>query len=212
MKASEIGEQAYKQFKEERLEAIQPKNKFHDPMKLKKLKTLSSLSKKRNVTADGRTMILKADRSLFGRIIILGQNRKIEVRELLHYSLGPLPWALATPEWFPRKTNKASLATYLQKDIHLADSVPRNSTTIIDGMSLVQKLLDEAKQHMECLHLRFCRWLYTRVPRVRELTWLSIHTDRCLSKMQKEPCVEKCMESRWHTSVPISWLNNGESS
>ena len=85
-------------------------------------------------------MILKADRSLFGRIIILGQNRKIEVRELLHYSLGPLPWALATPEGFPRKTNKATLATYLQKDIHLADSLPRNSTTIIDGMSLVQKL------------------------------------------------------------------------
>ena len=140
MKAREIGEQAYKQFKEERLEAIQPKNKFHDPMKLKKLKTFSSLSKKRNVTAGGRTMILKADRSLFGRIIILGQNRKIEVRELLHYSLGPLPWALATPEGFPRKTNKATLATYLQKDIHLADSLPRNSTTIIDGMSLVQKL------------------------------------------------------------------------
>ena len=83
MTAREIGEQTYKQFKEERLEAIQPKNKFHDPMKLKKLKTFSSLSKKGNVSSDGRTMILKADRSLFGRIIILGQNRKIEVRELL---------------------------------------------------------------------------------------------------------------------------------
>ena len=140
MKAREIGEQAYKQFKEERLEAIQPKNKFHDPMKLKKLKTFSSLSKKRNVKAHGRTMILKADRSLFGRIIILGQKRKIEVRELLHYSLGPLPWALATPEGFPRKTNKAALASHLQKDIHLADSLLRNSTIIIDGMSLVQKL------------------------------------------------------------------------
>lgn len=109
-------------------------------MKLKKLKTVSSLSKTRNVTADGRTMILKADRSLFGRIFILGQNRKIEVRELLHCSLGPLPWALTTSEGFPRKTNKAALATYLQKDTHLADSLPRNSTTIKDGMSLVQKL------------------------------------------------------------------------
>jgi len=58
-------------------------------------------------------MILKADRSLFGRIINLGQNRKIEVRELLHYSLGPLPWALATPEGFPRETNNTALATYL---------------------------------------------------------------------------------------------------
>ena len=140
MRAREIGEQAFQQFREERLEASPPKRKFHDPMKLKKLKTFSTLSKKKKVTTDGRTMILKADRSLFGRIIILGQNRKIEVRELLQYSLGPLPWALATPEGFPRKTNNAALATYLQKDVQLADSLPLNSATIIDGMSLVQKM------------------------------------------------------------------------
>ena len=140
MRAREIGEQAFQQFREERLEASPPKRKFHDPMKLKKLTTFSTLSKKKKVTTDGRTMILKADRSLFGRIIILGQNRKIEVRELRQYSLGPLPWALATPEGFPRKTNKAALATYLQKDVQLADSLPLNSATIIDGTSLVQEM------------------------------------------------------------------------
>ena len=79
-------------------------NASQDPMKLKKPKTFSSLSETRNVTGDGQTMILKASYFLFARIIILGQNRKIEVRELLHYSLGPLPWARATPEGFPRKT------------------------------------------------------------------------------------------------------------
>ena len=86
-------------------------------------------------------MILKADRSLFKRIIILGQNRKIEVRELFRYSFGPLPWALATPEGFPRKTNKAALAANLQRDVQLADSLPQDLTTIIDGMSMVQKLV-----------------------------------------------------------------------
>ena len=85
-------------------------------------------------------MVLKADRSLFGRIIIIGQSRKIDVRELLQYSLGPLPWSLATTEGFPRKTNKAALATPLQKDVPLADGLPQNSAAIIDGMSLVQKL------------------------------------------------------------------------
>ena len=88
IKAREVGEQAYQQFREERLEAFKPKKKCHDPMKLKKLQTFSALSKNRKVTVDGRTTILKADRSLFGRIIILGQNRKTEVRELLRYSLG----------------------------------------------------------------------------------------------------------------------------
>ena len=83
---------------------------------------------------------MKADRSLFGRIIIIGQNRKIDIRELLQYSLGPLPWSLATTEGFPRKTNKEALANALQKDVQLADGHPRNSATIINGMSIVQKL------------------------------------------------------------------------
>ena len=78
-------------------------------------------------------MVLKADRSLFGRIIIIGQSRKIDVRELLQYSLGPLPWSLATTEGFPRKTNKAALATPLQKDVPLADGLPQNSAAIIDS-------------------------------------------------------------------------------
>ena len=125
MQAHEIGEKAYQQFKEERLDSNPPKKKFHDPLKLKKLKTFSSLSKKKTVEAKGRAVILKADRSLFGRMIIMGQSRKIEVRELLRHSLGPLPWSLATPEGFPRNTNKAALATYLQKDIQLAERFPR---------------------------------------------------------------------------------------
>ena len=88
IKAREIGEQAYQQFREERIEAFKPKKKIHDPMKLTRLQTFPALSKKRKVTVDGRTMILKADRSLFERIIILGQNRKIEVIELFRYSFG----------------------------------------------------------------------------------------------------------------------------
>jgi hypothetical protein len=47
---------------------------------------------------------------------------------------------LATPEGLPRKTNKAALAVQLHKDVQLAERVPENSATVIDAMSLVQKL------------------------------------------------------------------------
>ena len=58
------------------------------------------------------TIVLKADRSLFGRRIITGQSRKIEVKDMLQRSLGPMPWALtSTAEVFPRKTKKAALAS-----------------------------------------------------------------------------------------------------
>ena len=60
--------------------------------------------------------------------------------EVLSYPLGPLPWALATPEGLLQKTNKAVLATLLQKSIITAGKIPDNSTTIIDGMFIIQKL------------------------------------------------------------------------
>ena len=135
-----IGEEAYQRFKKERLESNPPKKKFHDPIQMKKLKTFSSLCKKKEINSKGRAVILKADRSLFGRMIVMGQSRKIHMKDLLSHSLGPLPWALAMPEGFPRKTNKASIAAFLQKNVQVADAFLPNSATVIDDMSLVQKL------------------------------------------------------------------------
>ena len=121
LQAQSIGEEEYQKFERERLVSTPPKVKFHDPLKLKKLKTFSSLTKQKKIKTTGRAVILKADRTLFTRMIIMGQSRKIDVRDLLSHSLGPLPWALATPEGLPRKTNKAALATQLQKNEHLGN-------------------------------------------------------------------------------------------
>ena len=78
---------------------------------VEKLKMFTSFSKKKTVSTQRRTMIFKADRSLFRRMITTGQSRKIEVKDKLQHSLGPMPWALSTAEDFPRKTNKAALAS-----------------------------------------------------------------------------------------------------
>ena len=68
MRAYEIGEQSYATFKNERLEKDPPAKKFYDTMKTNRLKTFSSMCKKKEVKSSGRAIILKADRSLFGRI------------------------------------------------------------------------------------------------------------------------------------------------
>ena len=39
-----------------------------------------------------------------------------------------------------RKTNKASLASLLQKNVQATEDVPANSSAVIDGMSLVQRV------------------------------------------------------------------------
>lgn len=48
--------------------------------------------------------------------------------------------SLITPEGFPRKSNKANFASHLQKDAQLVEKLPQHSATVIDGMSLVQKI------------------------------------------------------------------------
>ena len=64
MKAYEIGEQCYSNFKEERLEKDPPAKQFHDTIPANKLKTFSNLCKKKEVKSSGRVIILKADRYL----------------------------------------------------------------------------------------------------------------------------------------------------
>ena len=62
------------------------------------------------------------------------------MEEILSHPVGPLPWALATAYGIPRKTNKATLSAKIQKVVPSPDRIPANSASIIDGMSLVQKV------------------------------------------------------------------------
>lgn len=140
LKANEIGKQCYTTFKTERLEKDPPVKDFHDKMKLNQLKTFSSMCKKKEVKSNGREIILKADRSLFGRIIVMSQARSLRMEEIFCYPLGPLPWSLSTPDGLLRKTNKASLATVLQRNVSTVEQLPENCASVVDGMSLVQRV------------------------------------------------------------------------
>ena len=134
------GEADYATFKRERLESNEPTKKFHDSMKKASLKTFGSAANMRKTKCvDGRSVILKADRWWFGRMIVMGQSRNLNLKDLMCFPLGPLPWSLATPDGSLRKTNKAALAKNIKKNAQLQDSLPAHSATIIDGMALVQR-------------------------------------------------------------------------
>jgi hypothetical protein len=102
------------------------------------------------VKTSSSAVILKADRSLFGRIIVTADNRNLQIAQILahtSYTLGPLPWSLATPDGQLRKTNKAALAAHFNMLKKMSTPVkhPPNHgrmhmATVIDGMSLVQKI------------------------------------------------------------------------
>ena len=90
LRANNVGFAAYQTFKEERLECQPPTVKFHDTLIKQKLNTFSNLSQTvKKVNTNGREVILKADRMLFGKIILITQSRKyLNMKDVLCHPLG----------------------------------------------------------------------------------------------------------------------------
>lgn len=138
--AKSVGEKAYEEFRAQRLEANPPEVKFHDSLKKSNLKTFSELNKKVKVKSKTACeVILKADRALFGQMVIIAENRQLHMRDVLCHPLGPLPWALSTVDGSLRKISKAALAKELQKNVPAAEEIPQPSASVIDGMAKVER-------------------------------------------------------------------------
>ena len=58
------------------------------------------------------------------------------MKTLLQYSLGPLPWALATPDGNLAKTDKAKLMPLLEEGTEPEEDIPPQSAWILDGMAI----------------------------------------------------------------------------
>lgn len=84
-----------------------------------------------------KEVIIKAGRALFAQMIIIAENRKLKMNDVLCHPLGLLPWSLASADGSLRKANKASLAKELQKNMTAADMIPQPCARIIDGMAMV---------------------------------------------------------------------------
>lgn len=115
---------------------------FYDTLSKLKLGTFSDARKKTSVNKDGKTVILKADRNLFARLLVIGQSRKMDLRELLVHELGPLPWSLASFDGSLAKTNKAVLSKLIEDGVESQQHLPEQvSAVIIDAMALLQTLV-----------------------------------------------------------------------
>ena len=161
LNANKRRELAYKEFSQKRIESSPPKQKFNDSILKLKLKTFSDLEKKKKIGKEsGKEIILKADRLLFGQMIVIAESRSLSMKDVLSHPLGPLPWSLASTDGSLRKTNKSALARKLESNIPPAESIPRPCATIIDGMSLVQKLKGDQKTFSEVADTLHCMALH----------------------------------------------------
>ena len=82
-------------------------------------------------------------------MIIIAESRKLKMSDVLAHPLGPLPWSLAATHGSLRKTNKAVLDKELEKNVPPAETIPGPCATIIDGMSIVQRMKGDHKTFAE---------------------------------------------------------------
>ena len=138
--ASEKGELCFKEFCQDRL--LSDKKGFHDAIKNPKLKSFSDVGKVAKTKSGGKETVLKSERNLMARLVIIGRERGIEIEELLVYTLGPMPLALAYPDGGLMKTQKAKLLHNLEEKTPscVARSVAPSSVWIVDAMAILQSI------------------------------------------------------------------------
>lgn len=166
--AYEKGEEAYAVFKE-RLHEEVPSQTFFSPMRKLNLKSFSYTKKTKGIKVKEKEVILKSDRGLFAQMAIIAQKRNLDMKLVLSYPLGPLPWSLATPQGTIRKTAKSKLMDMLSRTCEPAEEISLESSVyIVDGMSQIHKLLDIPKTFGLLAEKLFTKILHesTTCPRV----------------------------------------------
>ena len=138
MSAYEKGEKALGDFIDKRL--ISPSADFFAPLKAIKLKTFSDMGKSKSKTKSGKEVMLRSDKQLFSRLLIIAQARNIDLREIMCYSLSPVSMPLATVDGSLVKTTKSALLDAIESHECLVSAVPDGSALIIDGMGLIHSM------------------------------------------------------------------------
>ena len=139
--ARDSGENALKRFMDERI--YNPKEDFFSPIKRSNLKAFDDAFKRKKSTATDKETVIKADGTIFARLLVIAQTRDMDMKEVLSHELGDLPWALSSVDGSLKKTSKASLQHLLEKNIKTVanESLCDATTLVIDAMGFIQEVV-----------------------------------------------------------------------
>lgn len=91
MKANDVGEKAYKNFWEVRIEG-NPPVKYHALLTKQKLKAFKYLQpKQKTCKVRPKDIIFKADSKISAHMILVAQTRQLNIKVVLAHPLGPVP-------------------------------------------------------------------------------------------------------------------------
>lgn len=138
LRAVKVGKEAYDHFVQERL--LDKTKSFNAPIKKNNLKTFANQVKSAKVTGQSKkSKQITAERNVFGQLVLLALEHDISMERVLSFPLGPVPWALATADGTPVKTDKAKLMHSLEGEEHTTKRPTQGTTSyIMDGNALLQ--------------------------------------------------------------------------
>ena len=108
--AHEKGAQRLEEFLQKRIESNEVG--FYEPITKLKLQTFSSLQKVKSVQIKDQTVAVKSDRQTFARLLMVQQNRNIDIKHVLNYELGSVPHSIANQDGTLRKSVKSKLLDF----------------------------------------------------------------------------------------------------
>ena len=97
LQANCIGEFVLNDFLEKGIKASDVP--FYNAIKKCRLKSFSSLKIKKICKVKEKAITISAERGIIANLLVVGEKRDtVSMRDLLTYSLGPIPWSLALPD------------------------------------------------------------------------------------------------------------------
>ena len=114
LQAHAKGEQEFSKVVETRLRTDEVS--FFDRLPKLKLQTFSKMNQQKTVKVKGQDVIVRADHNLMVRMFVVAQTWAMDLREVLCYGFGPIPWAIAGVDGTLVKTAKSSLLKCWRKN------------------------------------------------------------------------------------------------
>ena len=136
LEAEKQGLKALHEFVERRINTHQVD--FHASITKLKLKTMADMSK--NKSSSSKDSTVKSDRDFFARLLVVAQNRNMNLKDVLRYELSAVPCSLAAAVGSLCKDTKSTLSDTIEKGVPALQSYPIGAAWIIDGMALLQSL------------------------------------------------------------------------
>ena len=141
LNAEVLGEQQFVEFSKSNL--LSDDADIFKKLQRNKMQTFSSTKQLSVQEKNGKKTSIAMNRNLFPRLLVIGKSRKVELKELLSYSLGTYPLSLSTTTGGLVKTAKSKLFDFFQNEAGNPEADMRvfnNNAIIVDAMAAVQSI------------------------------------------------------------------------